>query len=106
LALTRPRAEKFIGDETEQRFINLLESWRNELINLPFQSGKYILKEISMKKIFYVLAALATIAIAAPAVAHDRPMHESRHHHIDRAMEMHHHHHNHMMRHLMHREGM
>jgi hypothetical protein len=59
-----------------------------------------------MKKISYVLAALATIALAAPAVAHDRPMHEGRHHHhMDRGMEMHHHHHN-MIRHLMHREGM
>jgi hypothetical protein len=60
-----------------------------------------------MKKIAYVLTALATIAIAAPAVAHDRPMHEGRHHHhMDRGMEMHHHHHDHMMRHSMHREGM
>jgi hypothetical protein len=54
-----------------------------------------------MKKISYVLAALATIAIAAPAVAQDRPMmHEGMHHH----MEMHHHHH-HALRHLMRREG-
>ena len=38
-----------------------------------------------MKKISYVLAALATIAIAAPAVAEDKPMmkegmHEGMHH--------------------------
>jgi hypothetical protein len=61
-----------------------------------------------MKKISYVLAALATIAIAAPAVAEDGPMmHEGHHHHMDRGMEMHHHHHHHhMLRHLMHREGM
>jgi hypothetical protein len=63
-------------------------------------------QERTMKKITYVLAALATIAVAAPAVAHDKPMHEGRHHHMDRGMEMHHHHHNHMIRHLMHREGM
>jgi hypothetical protein len=61
-----------------------------------------------MKKISYVLAALATIAIAAPAGAEDGPMmHEGHHHHMDRGMEMHHHHHHHhMLRHLMHREGM
>jgi hypothetical protein len=53
-----------------------------------------------MKKISYVLAALATIAIAAPAVAQDKPMKEGMgekpmvHHH----MHMHHHyHHHHMM---------
>jgi hypothetical protein len=62
-----------------------------------------------MKRISYVLAALATIAIAAPAVAKDKPMmrggmHEGRHHHMDRT-EMHHHHHNHMLRHMMRREG-
>jgi hypothetical protein len=73
------------------------------LINLLFSQGQFILKEISMNKIFYVLAALATIAIAAPAVAHD---HEGMHHHMDRGMEMHRHHHHHWLRHLMHREGM
>jgi hypothetical protein len=61
-----------------------------------------------MKKICYVLAALTTIAIAAPAIAQDRAMmHEGRH--MDRGMEMrHHHHHHHMMRHIRHmmREGM
>ena len=52
-----------------------------------------------MKKISYVLAALAAIAIAAPAVAQDKPMKEGMdkpmmHHH----MHMHHHyHHHHMM---------
>jgi hypothetical protein len=51
-----------------------------------------------MKNIFYVLAALATIAIAAPAVAQDKPMMKEgmgdkpmMHHH------MHHHYHHHMM---------
>jgi Spy/CpxP family protein refolding chaperone len=42
-----------------------------------------------MKKVSYVLAALATIAIAAPAAAQDKPMmgkggtgmHHSMHHH-------------------------
>jgi hypothetical protein len=69
-------------------------------------------KEKSMKKISYVLAALATIAIAAPAVAEDKPMmregmHEGMHHHMDHRMDMHHHHHHHsMLRHMMRREGM
>jgi hypothetical protein len=46
-----------------------------------------------MKKISYVLAALATIAIAAPAVAEDKPMGEGMHHHMRHRMEVHHHHH-------------
>jgi hypothetical protein len=63
-----------------------------------------------MKKISCVLAALATIVIAAPAVAEDKPMmregmHEGMHHHMDHRMEMHHHHHHHMLRHMMRREG-
>jgi hypothetical protein len=41
-----------------------------------------------MKNFSYVLAALATIAIAAPAVAQDKPM---MHHHT------HHHYHHHDM---------
>jgi len=46
-----------------------------------------------MRKISYVLAALATIAVAAPAVAEDKPMmKEGMHHH------MHHHSHHHMMK--------
>jgi hypothetical protein len=51
-----------------------------------------------MKKISYVLAALAALAIAAPAVAQDKPMmkegmeHKPMMHH-----HMHHHHHHHMM---------
>jgi hypothetical protein len=57
-----------------------------------------------MKKISYVLAALATIAIAAPAVAQDKPMMREGMHH---RMEMHnHHHHHHMVRPMMRREGM
>jgi hypothetical protein len=61
-----------------------------------------------MKKISYVLAALATIAIAAPAVAQDKPMmREGMHQGMHHRMEMHnHHHHHHMMRHMMRREGM
>jgi hypothetical protein len=60
-----------------------------------------------MKKISYVLAALATIAIAAPAVAQDKPMmREGMHQGMHHRMEMHnHHHHHHMMRHMMRREG-
>jgi len=60
-----------------------------------------------MKKISYVLAALATIAIAAPAVAQDKPMMKEAmgekpmmHHH----KHMHHHihmHHHHMMKPMM-----
>jgi hypothetical protein len=60
-----------------------------------------------MKKISYVLAALATIAIAAPAVAQDKPMmREGMHQGMHHRMEMHnYHHHHHMMRHMMRREG-
>jgi hypothetical protein len=48
-----------------------------------------------MKKIAYVLAALATIAVAAPAVAQDKPMTKEG---MDKPMvhkRMHHHHHHH-----------
>jgi hypothetical protein len=63
-------------------------------------------KEIQMKKISYVLAALATIALAAPAVAQDKPMKEG----MDKPMmkegmdkpmmhkRHHHHHHHHTMK--------
>jgi hypothetical protein len=65
-----------------------------------------------MKKISCVLAALATIAIAAPAVAqgkamdkptmHHRTHHQMHmHHHMMKNMHMHHHHmpmHHHMMK--------
>ena len=49
-----------------------------------------------MKKISYVLAALATIAIAAPAVAQEKAMdkpttHHRMHHHTMKNMHMHHH---------------
>jgi hypothetical protein len=58
-----------------------------------------------MKKISYVLAALATIAIAAPAVAQDKPMmREGMHQGMHHRMEMHnHHHHHHMTRHMINR---
>jgi hypothetical protein len=55
-----------------------------------------------MKKISFVLAAVATIAIAAPAGAQDKPMmkegmgdKQMMHHH------MHHHYHHHMHHHMM-----
>jgi Flp pilus assembly protein TadD len=62
-----------------------------------------------MKKISYVLAALATIAIAAPASAEDKPMmkegmHGGMHHRMHhQMMPMRHHHH---MKHMMKKEGM
>jgi hypothetical protein len=48
-----------------------------------------------MKKISYVLAALATIAVAAPAVAQDKPMmkegmHGGMHHRMHHRMMRHH----------------
>jgi hypothetical protein len=49
-----------------------------------------------MKKISYVLAALATIAIAAPAVAQDKAMEKP----MDKPM-MHHHTHHHVHMHHM-----
>jgi hypothetical protein len=71
-------------------------------MNVP--SGLITPKETQMKKISYVLAALATIAVAAPAVAQDKPMmkeggdkpmmHEQMHHH----MHVHHHYHHHTMK--------
>jgi len=52
-----------------------------------------------MKQLSYVLAALATIAVAAPAVAQDKPMMKEgmgkkpmMHHHVH-----HHYHHHHKM---------
>lgn len=67
-----------------------------------------------MKKISCVLAALATIAIAAPAAAQDRPMmkegmrggmhHRMMHHRMMHRPMMHRRHH--MMRRMMRREGM
>jgi hypothetical protein len=64
-----------------------------------------------MKKISLVLAALATIAIAAPAAAQDKMMDNGMH----RGMGMHHHmmhkrmmmhRRHHMMHHMMKKEGM
>jgi hypothetical protein len=94
--------------EPEQPFIIFFGVKGNKLVIPPFQMGKFTPQEISMKKISYVLAALATIVIAAPAVAQDKPMrHEGMHrgmHQPHHRMEMHRHHH--MMRHMMKREGM
>jgi hypothetical protein len=67
-----------------------------------------------MKKISYVLAALATIAIAAPAVAQDKPMMKEgtgeqpmKHEGMHRGrMHMHVHHHYHHHTHHMMKEGM
>jgi ABC-type nickel/cobalt efflux system permease component RcnA len=72
------------------------------------------LSEKIMKKVSYVLAALVALAIAAPAVAQDKPMmkegmgekpmmhegmHEGMHHHHMhhmRVVHVHHHYHHHM----------
>jgi hypothetical protein len=52
-----------------------------------------------MKKFSYVLAALATISIAAPAVAQDKPMmKEGMHDGMHRHMHVHHHYHHHVMK--------
>jgi hypothetical protein len=56
-----------------------------------------------MRKLSYFLAALATVAIAAPAAAQDKPMMDKGMHH-DMAMHHHHmamHHHHMMMHHRM-----
>ncbi len=56
-----------------------------------------------MKKISYVLAALAALAIAVPSIAsaEDKPM-------MKEGMKpmMHHHHHHHHMKKMMRKEGM
>jgi hypothetical protein len=61
-----------------------------------------------MKKISYVFADLATIAIAAPAIAQDKPLmehgmmyHHKHHHMMHDRMTMHHHHHHMMQREVM-----
>jgi hypothetical protein len=56
-------------------------------------------EEIQMKKFSYVLAALATIAIAAPAIAQDKPMGDG----MKKPMSKHH-----MMKkhHMMHKKMM
>jgi hypothetical protein len=58
--------------------------------------GYFTPQESKMKKISYVLAALATIAIAAPSIAsaEDKPM-------MDKGMGMHHKMHHKMMHHKM-----
>ena len=64
-----------------------------------------------MKKISYVLAALATIAIAAPSIAsaEDKPMAKEgmKGEHMAKPMMHHHyHHHYHHHHHVMKKEGM
>jgi pentapeptide MXKDX repeat protein len=54
-----------------------------------------------MKKFSYVLAALATIAIAAPAIAQDKPMMGDG---MKKPMMRHHHHM--MQKHAMHKHAM
>jgi hypothetical protein len=60
-----------------------------------------------MKKLSYVLAALATIAVAAPAVAQDKPMVQDKpmmKEGMDKPMmhrHMHHHYHHHYHHHTM-----
>ena len=62
-----------------------------------------------MKKISYVLAALATIAIAVPSIAsaEDKPMAKEgmMGHHMAKPM-MHRHHHHHMRKMMMKKDGM
>jgi hypothetical protein len=57
-----------------------------------------------MNKISYVLAALATLAIAVPSIAsaEDKPMMKEG---MSKPM-MHHHHHHHMKKMMMKKEGM
>jgi hypothetical protein len=62
-----------------------------------FHRREFHPQERTMKKISYVLAALATIAIAAPAVAQDKAMEKP----MDKPMMHHHtHHHVHMHHHM------
>jgi hypothetical protein len=60
-----------------------------------------------MKRITVVLAALASLAVAAPTIASAKEMHKSgmHHHMMHRDMAMHRDHH-HMMRHMTKKEGM
>jgi hypothetical protein len=77
--------------------------------SILFSYGESHPKERQMKKVSYVLAALATIAIAAPAIAQDKPMMKEggMHHRMHHKMMMHHHgrmmHHKKMM---MKKDGM
>jgi hypothetical protein len=56
-----------------------------------------------MRKLSYVLAAMAMVSLAAPAVAQDKPMAKEGmekpmvHHHHMHVHHVHHHHHHHMM---------
>jgi hypothetical protein len=58
-----------------------------------------------MNKISYVLAALATLAIAVPSIAsaEDKPMMKEG---MSKPMMHHHHHHHHMKKMMMKKEGM
>jgi hypothetical protein len=54
-----------------------------------------------MKNLSFVLATMAAIAVAAPAVAEDKPMggmEKPMMHHHHHHMHMHHHYHHHMMK--------
>ena len=63
-----------------------------------------------MKKISYVLAALATIAIAIPSIAsaEDKPMMKEgmKSDGMAKPMMHHHHHHHHMKKMMMKKDGM
>jgi hypothetical protein len=70
------------------------------ILPLHVPSGLITPKEARMKKISYVLAALATLAVAAPALAQDKPMMKEG---MDKPMmhKHHHHHHHHHMKPMM-----
>jgi hypothetical protein len=59
-----------------------------------------------MKKVSYVLAALATLAIAVPSIAsaEDKPM--AKEGMAKPMMHHHHHHHHHTMKKMMKKDGM
>jgi hypothetical protein len=74
----------------------------NRFAVLVLHRGHFTPQERKMKKISYVLAALATIAIAAPSIAsaEDKPMMK------EGMMHHHHHHHHHTMKKMMKKDGM
>jgi hypothetical protein len=63
-----------------------------------------------MKKISYVLAALAAISVAVPSIAsaEDKPMMKEgmKGDHMAKPMMHHHHHHHHMKKMMMKKDGM
>src|SRR5580692_8842964 len=89
-------------------------SQRNYSSFVMFVRGHFAPGGDTMRKISYVLAAVAAVAFAAPAVAQDKPMMDKGEMHHDMAMHhhmMHHHHmmmhhHHRMMRHMMKKDGM